>query len=150
MEQNRTSCSSRRSSRSFVRSFVMRLYKRALRDTIILSATRYTTYDWHARSVATYVYTGTFYVLLFSSPSFLPTASPYRECSPVERVLRGHARIDQERSREKPKDKLSARFVNQEGKFRMFQISRLYWREMLKFNYKNFEFQMWLNMCIQF
>lgn len=90
-----------RAVRSFI-LFVMRPYKRALRDTIILSATRYTTYDWHARSVATYVYTGTFHVLLFCSPSFptdrlsLSRAFPCRtrfagsrECENWSRAIEG-------------------------------------------------------------
>lgn len=83
-----------RSGRSFVLSFVMRLYKRALRDTIVLSAARYTAYDWHARSVATYMYIGTFYILLFSSPTF----SIHRLSSP--RVFPCRTRFAGSRKRE--------------------------------------------------
>lgn len=65
------------------------------RDTIVLSATRYTTYDWHARSVTTYMYT---ILSLSLSVSLLPNRSLWsflpRVFSLVERILRGHAKAN--------------------------------------------------------
>lgn len=77
------------------------------RDTIVLSAGRYTAYDWHARSFATYMYADILYIVLLLF--FLFAVSLCREGSLVERCL-ARSREDRSRAIEKEADKLTSRF----------------------------------------